>query len=341
VTSPRTADSWGRLLVVTTALSALLHVVVLTLAVRGARRFDALPIEKVYTVELTGGARPGGVERPMAKRSKGRTAPPEIGGAKAAPEAKPAPKPEAKPAPKPEAKPAPKPEAKPAPKPEAKPAPKPEVKPAPKPEAKPAPKPEAKPAPKPEVKPAPTPEVKPAPTPEAKPAPTPEAKPAPTPAAKPVSEHAAPTRTEPATPSTVPGPGAPPDSYDAAAARWRGKAEPAGAPGPLGTGGGDGGGGEVVGAEFIRYLDVVTSTMKREWVNPISDPSLVATVRFEIGSDGAVSGIRLGQSSGNAAYDAAAIRAVRAVRVLPPPPPQYVAQFREFQLVFRQEDEVP
>ena len=94
----------------------------------------------------------------------------------------------------------------------------------------------------------------------------------------------------------------------------------------------------VAPARRYRYIDLVTSTMKQRWVNPIADPSLVAAVRFEIAADGTVSAIRLDQSSGNGAYDAAALRAVRAVRTLPPPPPQYAAQFREFQLVFRQDE---
>jgi len=87
-------------------------------------------------------------------------------------------------------------------------------------------------------------------------------------------------------------------------------------------------------------MDLVTSTIKERWANPLQDASLSATVRFNIAADGAVSGARVERSSGNVAYDAAALRAVHAVRTLPPPPPKYAAEFREFQLVFKQ-DEVP
>jgi TonB family protein len=62
-------------------------------------------------------------------------------------------------------------------------------------------------------------------------------------------------------------------------------------------------------------------------------------IRFEIGSDGAVSGVRVVQASGNAAYDASALRAVQLASPLPPPPTRYAEQFREFQMEFHSEDQ--
>ena len=112
-----------------------------------------------------------------------------------------------------------------------------------------------------------------------------------------------------------------------------------GGSGPIGAGGeGKGGGGQLVGLEFMAYRQQVINTIKAQWTNVIGRPGLVAAVRFEIAPDGEVSGIKLAQSSGNPAYDASALRAVQHVRELPPPPARYASEFREFVIEFHSEE---
>ncbi|TMA43524.1 MAG: cell envelope integrity protein TolA, partial [Deltaproteobacteria bacterium] len=135
----------------------------------------------------------------------------------------------------------------------------------------------------------------------------------------------------------------------AAAERWRARAaKPNGGglggadtgSGPIGSGGqGPGGGGQLVGLEFIAYRQQVINTVKARWTNVIARPGLVVTIHFEIGPDGDVSGVRVEQSSGNAAYDASAVRAVQRATPLPPPPARYVKEFREFQIEFHSEEQ--
>jgi len=82
----------------------------------------------------------------------------------------------------------------------------------------------------------------------------------------------------------------------------------------------------------------VINTIKAQWTNVIARPGLVAAVRFEIASDGQVSNIALARSSGNAAYDASALRAVQHTNRLPPPPARYANEFSEFMIEFHSEE---
>jgi TonB family protein len=189
----------------------------------------------------------------------------------------------------------------------------------------------------------------------APPAKAPEAKPAPAPRpaeAKPEAKavaKAAPARAAGAATASA---GAPVgsdkperDAYAALAEKWRAGAggglggTDAGS-GPVGTGGpGKGGGGELVGVEFLAYRQQVINTIKAQWTNVIVRPGLVAAVRFAISSEGEVADVVLAQSSGNAAYDASAVRAVQHVRQLPPPPARYAKEFHEFVIEFHSEEQ--
>ena len=94
----------------------------------------------------------------------------------------------------------------------------------------------------------------------------------------------------------------------------------------------------MVGIEFLAYRQQIINAVKSRWTNLIGRPGLVARIRFEIASDGAVSGIRVEQSSGNAAYDASAMRAVQYANPLSPPPARYADEFREFLIEFHSEE---
>jgi colicin import membrane protein len=301
-----------------------------------------------YTVEITdpsaiGGRLPPGPIGTQPTRDASAGAPPARGEPAAEP-APPAPEP---PAPEPE--PVPKAEA---PKPEP---PKPEpaksdavkIEPAKKPELpKPAPKPvAAKPEPKPPPakpvaeKPKPPTEKPAAEKPAAEKVAAEKPKPAekPSPAAKPAAGHGG--------NADAPATDAPRDAYAAAAERWKSRAQGQGlggtdtGSGPIGTGGpGPGGGGQLVGIEFLAYRQTVIATVKEHWTNVVATPGLVAAVRFEIGGDGSLAGIRLERSSGNAAYDASVLRAVQRTQQLPPPPAKYAKEFNEFVIEFHSEE---
>lgn len=339
------APEWDDRFTRMVGVSAVGHVLAVALVLVVAERSTPRPLPLVaYTVEITdpsalGGHIPPGA--PSATPSGGATRPaaPEPEAKPAAPE--PPPPPAAAEPPKP-AEPAAPPEA-------AKP---PEPPPEPKLEAK-----AAEPAPpeEPDVR---LPDKTKPPEPKAeppKPPPKPVAKPEPPPkatAAKPPQAPPAPPKAEAKPPTSGRGDGsgpapesAPRDAYSAAADRWRSRAggglggSDEGS-GPIGTGGqGPGGGGQLVGLEFLAYRQQVINTIKAQWTNVIARPGLMAAVRFTIAPDGEVTDVRLAQSSGNGAYDASALRAVQHVSRLPAPPPKYANEFREFQIEFHSEDQ--
>jgi protein TonB len=149
---------------------------------------------------------------------------------------------------------------------------------------------------------------------------------------------------KPATGSTTPA-NASPDAYAASAQRWRSRAGGGlgggadAASGPIGAGGyGPGGGGQLVGLEFLAYRQKVIDSVKGNWVHVVTAPGLVARVRFEIAADGGVSDVQLEQSAGHAAYDASVLRAVQRVSPLPPPPARYASEFRVFVIEFHSEE---
>ena len=71
------------------------------------------------------------------------------------------------------------------------------------------------------------------------------------------------------------------------------------------------------------YISIVFGRIKSMWANPVESTSLQATVRFSIQKNGEVVQTEIEQSSGNALYDQAALRAVIASGPLPPLPSHY------------------
>lgn len=368
--SLRPAPEWdgrtGRMIV----LSAGVHLLVFAALVMVGPLMAPMPQPMIaYTVELTDGRGLGG-RIPAGAPGKGvaggpaaKPAPPEP---PAPPAEEPSPPPtappptEPPPPPKPDPAPAEPPPPPPAPEPQPKPVapeepavripekPKPEP-PKPEPPKAEPPKPEQpKPTPpKPEpAKPAPVkPEPRKPPTEKPQP-PKPEAKPTAKPEPSPPPKPAAPAETKPAARSgsaAKPG-GEPQDAYAAAAQRFQGQHGNGGMGGtdtrggPIGSGGDGGGGGQLVGLEFLAYKQRVENVVRENWTNVAGTPGLVARVRFEIAADGGISGVRIEQGSGNAAYDASVQRAVLRSNPLPPPPGKYANEFREFVIEFHSED---
>jgi TonB family protein len=138
------------------------------------------------------------------------------------------------------------------------------------------------------------------------------------------------------------------DEYAAAAERWRsrmaggmgGMAGAAHQQGTVGDGSNaTGGGGTVVGFEFLSYRQRIFALIKRNWANAVRRAGLVAKVRFALEPDGAVSGVELVSSSGDRNYDQSVVRAVQRSSPLPPPPERYRDEFREVVIDFYSEEE--
>ena len=74
------------------------------------------------------------------------------------------------------------------------------------------------------------------------------------------------------------------------------------------------------------------------WVWAGRRPDLSVTVGFAVSDQGGLSRIRVVEASSDPSYDASVLRALRAVRVLPPPPLAFRRDFRDVELVFRPSD---
>ena len=78
--------------------------------------------------------------------------------------------------------------------------------------------------------------------------------------------------------------------------------------------------------EFAWYRALVTSALKSRWVRPVlegDEPSVTATVAFEIRRDGGVQDVRVETSSGVSVMDRSVLRAVIESSPLPPLPPSW------------------
>ena len=108
-----------------------------------------------------------------------------------------------------------------------------------------------------------------------------------------------------------------------------GKGFGAGALGGVGMGGGT-----LVPKEFFEYQDRLKTHVKSGWRWYDTAASIMAKVAFEIAPDGAVSNVRIVQSSGNAEFDDSALRAVYKANPVPPPPEIVYDKFRDVIIKF-------
>jgi colicin import membrane protein len=75
---------------------------------------------------------------------------------------------------------------------------------------------------------------------------------------------------------------------------------------------------------FQWYLTAVQRKVYEQWTQPMSAlPGQKAVIVFEIARTGEVTRARIEKTSGDAAYDLAALRAVTAAHPLPPLPPEF------------------
>jgi colicin import membrane protein len=99
--------------------------------------------------------------------------------------------------------------------------------------------------------------------------------------------------------------------------------------------GGRGGGNAVRGAEFLMYQAKIVNTIKENWAWPGQKGSLKALVRFSIKDSGEITGLKIAEPSGDAAFDESILRALRKSSPLPPPPESYRKDFAQVEMNFQ------
>ncbi len=99
--------------------------------------------------------------------------------------------------------------------------------------------------------------------------------------------------------------------------------------------GGRGGGNAVRGAEFLMYQAKIVNTIKENWAWPGQKGTLKALVRFSIKDNGEITGLKIAEPSGDAAFDESILRALRKSSPLPPPPESYRKDFAQVEMNFQ------
>lgn len=119
---------------------------------------------------------------------------------------------------------------------------------------------------------------------------------------------------------------------------------PAAAPAAAGPGGqaaaGPGDGLGSVSADmpdfpYPWYLTLLRQRIWEQWSARMPPGTLECVAQFSILRDGAIADARVEQSSGDAAFDYAALSAVRAAAPLPPLPPQFRERFLKVHIQFK------
>jgi TonB family protein len=94
-----------------------------------------------------------------------------------------------------------------------------------------------------------------------------------------------------------------------------------------GVGPGTGSVGILQDPEFLLYYKTVQEQIKKAWTFTGGSNDLTATVDFAIGPDGALTAVKIGTSSKDAAFDDSVIRAIRLAAPFPAPPEKFRGQF--------------
>jgi TonB family protein len=97
--------------------------------------------------------------------------------------------------------------------------------------------------------------------------------------------------------------------------------------GGYGVGPGEGSAGILQDPEFLLYYKTVQDQIKKAWTFTGGSNDLTATVDFAIGPDGTLTGLKIGTSSNDGAFDDSVIRAIRRAAPFPAPPEKFRDQF--------------
>jgi TonB family protein len=90
-----------------------------------------------------------------------------------------------------------------------------------------------------------------------------------------------------------------------------------------GVGPGEGSAGILKDPEFLLYYKTVQDQIKKAWTFTGGSNDLTATVNFAIGPDGTLTGLKIGTSSNDSAFDDSVIRAIRRAAPFPAPPEKF------------------
>ena len=96
-----------------------------------------------------------------------------------------------------------------------------------------------------------------------------------------------------------------------------------------GIGSGTGSMGKLEDLQYLLYFRTIQQRVKDAWTFPGGANDLSADVEFSIGADGALNGVKIAKSSGDAAFDQSVLRAIRRAAPFPPPPDRYRTQFSD------------
>jgi len=102
----------------------------------------------------------------------------------------------------------------------------------------------------------------------------------------------------------------------------------------LGTGGDGGGGGILMGLDFIIYKNQVEGLIKKNWTWVGANPDLTIRVGFRIGDNGEIGDVRVIDRSNDSSFDESVLRAIRISSPLPAPPAKYREVFANYVLEF-------
>ena len=95
----------------------------------------------------------------------------------------------------------------------------------------------------------------------------------------------------------------------------------------MGIGPGSGSAGIQQDLDFLLYYQTVQDRIKKAWNFTGGSNELAATVDFSIGPDGALTAVKIGQSSKDSAFDDSVIRAIRRAAPFAPPPDKFRDRF--------------
>jgi len=96
-----------------------------------------------------------------------------------------------------------------------------------------------------------------------------------------------------------------------------------------GVGPGTGSNGIQQDPEFLLYYETIRKRIKDAWSFPGANNDLSTEVLFAIGPNGELNGVKVLESSRDAAFDDSVVRAIRRAAPFPPPPEKYRSQFEQ------------
>ncbi len=96
-----------------------------------------------------------------------------------------------------------------------------------------------------------------------------------------------------------------------------------------GVGPGTGSAGIQKDPEFLLYYETIRKRIKDAWSFPGTNNDLSTAVLFAIGPNGELNGVKVLESSRDAAFDDSVVRAIRRAAPFPPPPEKYRSQFEQ------------